>query len=125
MGLGSGSRDPGSEIQDPGSGKNLFRIPDAGVKTAPDPGSGSATLHTGLIFVKTLEPNTSSLGPFKSDCLSVESTGGRSSRGSRVGVRTAWKAKPFFLVCCLALSSSMVEHVSSLESDQESFMLFS
>jgi hypothetical protein len=29
------------------------------------------------------------------------------------------------LVCCLALSSSMVEHVSSLESDQESFMLFS
>ncbi len=39
-------RDPGSEIWDPGSGKNLFRIPDAslGVKKAPDPGSGSATL---------------------------------------------------------------------------------
>jgi hypothetical protein len=45
MGLGSG-------IQDPGSGKNLFRIPDPGVKKAPDPGvkkapdpgSGSATL---------------------------------------------------------------------------------
>ncbi len=32
MGLGSGS------------GKNLFRIPDPGVKKAPDPGSGSATL---------------------------------------------------------------------------------
>jgi hypothetical protein len=29
---------------DPGSGKNLFRIPDQGVKKAPDPGSGSATL---------------------------------------------------------------------------------
>jgi hypothetical protein len=36
MGLGSGIRDPGSE-------KNLFRIPDPGVKKAPDP--GSATLH--------------------------------------------------------------------------------
>jgi hypothetical protein len=32
MGLGSGIRDPGS------------RIPDLGVKKAPDPGSGSATL---------------------------------------------------------------------------------
>jgi hypothetical protein len=41
MGLGSG-------IRDPGSGKNLFRIPDPGVKKAPDPGSRSATLdiHT-------------------------------------------------------------------------------
>jgi hypothetical protein len=46
----------GSEIRDPGSGKNLFRIPDPGVKKPPipdpgvkkhpipDPGSGSATL---------------------------------------------------------------------------------
>jgi hypothetical protein len=48
---GSGIRDPGSEIRDPrsgirdpGSGKNLFRIPDPGVKKAPDPGSVSATL---------------------------------------------------------------------------------
>jgi hypothetical protein len=32
-------------IWDPGSGKNLFRIPDPGVKKAPDPGSGSATLQ--------------------------------------------------------------------------------
>jgi hypothetical protein len=33
-------------IRDPryGSGKNLFRIPDPGVKKAPDPGSESATL---------------------------------------------------------------------------------
>jgi hypothetical protein len=34
---------------DPGSGKNLFRIPDPGVKKhpIPDPGSGSATLGIG------------------------------------------------------------------------------
>jgi hypothetical protein len=42
--------DPGSEIRDPGSGKNLFRIPDPGVKKAPDPGSGSATLLQGYWF---------------------------------------------------------------------------
>jgi hypothetical protein len=36
----------GSGIRDPGSGKNLFRIPHPGVKKhpIPDPGSGSATL---------------------------------------------------------------------------------
>ncbi len=33
-------------VWDPGSGKNLFRIPDPGVKKAPDPGSGSATLDS-------------------------------------------------------------------------------
>jgi hypothetical protein len=44
------SWDPGSEIRDPGSGKNLFRIPDPGVKKhpIPDPGSGSATLCPSL-----------------------------------------------------------------------------
>jgi hypothetical protein len=36
--------DPGSEVRDLGSGKNPFWIPDPGVKKAPDPGSGSATL---------------------------------------------------------------------------------
>jgi hypothetical protein len=36
---GLGIRDPRSGIR-----KNLFRIPDPGVKKAPDPGSGSATL---------------------------------------------------------------------------------
>jgi hypothetical protein len=53
MGLGSG-------IRDPGSGKNLFRIPDPGSRgqkgtrsRIQDPGSGSATLgsatlHAGL-----------------------------------------------------------------------------
>ncbi len=35
-----------SGIRDPGSGKNPFRIPDPGVKKAPDP--GSATLLCGL-----------------------------------------------------------------------------
>jgi hypothetical protein len=34
----------GFGIRDPRSGKNLFRIPDPGVKKAPDPGSRSATL---------------------------------------------------------------------------------
>jgi hypothetical protein len=37
----------GSVIRDPGSEKNLFRIPDPWVKKAPDPGSGSATLLVG------------------------------------------------------------------------------
>ncbi len=50
MGLGSG-------IRDPGSGKNLFRIPDPGVKKAPDPGSGSATLILNLH--KDMEENFS------------------------------------------------------------------
>jgi hypothetical protein len=35
-------------VWDPGSGKNLFRITDPGVKKAPDPGSGSATLVAGV-----------------------------------------------------------------------------
>ncbi len=43
--------DLGSEIRDPGSGKNLFRIPDPGVIKAPDPGSGSATLVSSCIFI--------------------------------------------------------------------------
>jgi hypothetical protein len=37
-------------VGDPGSGKNLFRIPDPGVKKAPDPGSGSATLTTTFVI---------------------------------------------------------------------------
>jgi hypothetical protein len=43
---GFGIRDP--RFGDAGSGKNLFRIPYPGVKKAPDPGSGSATLITVL-----------------------------------------------------------------------------
>jgi hypothetical protein len=36
----------GSGIRDPGSGKNLFRIPDPGVKKPPDPGSRIRTRNT-------------------------------------------------------------------------------
>jgi hypothetical protein len=44
------SWDPGSGIRDPGSGKNLFRIPDPGVKKHPIPDLGSATLPPGSGF---------------------------------------------------------------------------
>jgi hypothetical protein len=58
-------------IWDPGSGKNLFLIPDPGVKKAPDPGSrgqkgtgsripdpgsGSATLHALLVLYTRVRP---------------------------------------------------------------------
>jgi hypothetical protein len=42
--LSLSSQKYGFGIRDPRSGKNQFRIPDPGVKKAPDPGSGSATL---------------------------------------------------------------------------------
>jgi hypothetical protein len=38
-------RDPGSEIRDPEKTYSESRILDPGVKKAPDPGSGSATLE--------------------------------------------------------------------------------
>ncbi len=38
--------DLGCGIRDPESGKNLFWVPDPGVKNAPNPGSGSATLFS-------------------------------------------------------------------------------
>jgi hypothetical protein len=44
MGLGSG-------IQDPRSGKNLFRIPDQGVKKAPDPGSATLVYSLTLLYI--------------------------------------------------------------------------
>jgi hypothetical protein len=40
-----------------GSRKNLFRIPDPGVKKAPDPGSGSATLPETNVQPKERERN--------------------------------------------------------------------
>jgi hypothetical protein len=43
--LSLSSQKYGFGIRDPRSGKNLFRIPDPGVKKAPDPRSGSATLE--------------------------------------------------------------------------------
>ncbi len=54
-------------VWDPGSGKNLFRIPDPGVKKAPDPGSGSATL-TGKAFSSLLYSSSSGLIPFILTC---------------------------------------------------------
>jgi hypothetical protein len=56
------SWDPGSEIRDPGPRSGIrypektysgSRIPDPGVKKAPDPGSGSATLKKNMDFVFT------------------------------------------------------------------------
>jgi hypothetical protein len=41
-------------VWDPGSGKTLFRIPDPGVKKAPDPGSGSATLLNAFLYIETI-----------------------------------------------------------------------
>jgi hypothetical protein len=44
------SWDPGSEIRDPGSGKNLFRIPVPGSRgqKAPDPGSRIRIRNTAI-----------------------------------------------------------------------------
>jgi len=41
--------DPGSEIRDPQKTYSGSRIPDPGVKKAPDPGSGSATLVASVL----------------------------------------------------------------------------
>jgi hypothetical protein len=43
-------------IWDPGSGKNLYRIPDPGVKKAPDPGSRSATLWECVVYLAKSSP---------------------------------------------------------------------
>jgi hypothetical protein len=42
----------------PGSGKNLFLIPDPGVKKTPDPGSGSATLLALMEICKYIRDNS-------------------------------------------------------------------
>jgi hypothetical protein len=42
--------DLGSGIRDPGSGKNLFRILDPGVKKAPDPGSWIRIRNTVQVY---------------------------------------------------------------------------
>jgi hypothetical protein len=43
----------GFGIRDPRSGKNLFRIPDPGVKKAPDPGSQIRIRNTALVVTDT------------------------------------------------------------------------
>ncbi len=45
----------GFGIRDSGSGKNLFRIPDPGVKKAPAPGSGSATLLVSYFTTRNIK----------------------------------------------------------------------
>jgi hypothetical protein len=51
MGLGSGIRDPGSGIRETEKTYSGSRIPDPGVKKAPDPGSGSAILLFENLFL--------------------------------------------------------------------------
>jgi hypothetical protein len=60
--LSLSSKKYGFGIRDPGSGKNLFRIPDpgSGFKKAPDPGSGYATLSK--IFKGVLFTNGDGVG---------------------------------------------------------------
>jgi len=67
MGLGSG-------IRDLGSGKNLFRIPDPGVKKAPDPGSGSATLHITAPYPPMPRTRTATSSEATVSCFSPPST---------------------------------------------------
>ncbi len=50
MGLGSGIRDPGSEIRDPEKTYSGSRIQGSKRHRIPDPGSGSATLLPALHF---------------------------------------------------------------------------
>jgi hypothetical protein len=49
--------DTGSEIRDPEKTYSGSRIPDPGVKKAPDPGSGSATLKNLSVFGKVKTEN--------------------------------------------------------------------
>jgi hypothetical protein len=53
--LSLSSQKYGFGIRDPGSGKNLFKIPDPGVKKAPDPRSGSATLNFNFNYIVELK----------------------------------------------------------------------
>jgi hypothetical protein len=48
----------GSRIRDPGSGKNLVRIPDPGVKKGPNPGSATlaCTVNSGRGHALSLPP---------------------------------------------------------------------
>jgi hypothetical protein len=62
MGLRSG-------IRDPGSGKNLFRIPDQGVKNAPDP-QHCVQHKSFLIFTATNSPRPSQAPTWATSFLS-------------------------------------------------------
>ncbi len=60
---GFGIWDPWSEIRDPGCGKNLFWIPDPGIKKAPDPGSGFTTLLKSITLTWYSLPREASSTP--------------------------------------------------------------
>ncbi len=51
-------------VRDPGYGKNLFRIPDPGVKKEPDPGSGSATLPLRNLILTNLHIGSTKVSIF-------------------------------------------------------------
>ena len=51
---------------DPGSGKNPFRIPDPGIKKAPDPGSRIRIRNTGAKQVLLVDPYLSVCIPYQS-----------------------------------------------------------
>ncbi len=91
---GSGMFIPDPNFSIPDQGSKRFRIPDPGVKKAPDPGSGSATLSTMTgfdlfifyFFRKNVLPGQQGLvGPFEpqilhADPLPVPDHGGRSNK---------------------------------------------
>jgi hypothetical protein len=52
---GFGIRDPGSEIRDPEKTYSGIRIPDPGVKKAPDPGSRIRIRNTGYGYYFVLQ----------------------------------------------------------------------
>jgi hypothetical protein len=47
-------------VWDPGSGKNLFRIPDPGDKKAPDPGSATMVADPDWIRIRNQDPDSES-----------------------------------------------------------------
>ncbi len=61
MGLGSGIRDAGPPgMRDPGPGKKPFRIPDPGIKKAPDPGPATLGKSPGFVACR--------IGTFRRSC---------------------------------------------------------
>jgi hypothetical protein len=76
-------------VLDPGSGKKLFRIPDPGVKKAPDPGSGSAALQIRNPARQMFETRNDLTFPFLSDDVDDPDTDDETWRPQSV-----WDQKP-------------------------------
>ncbi len=64
----------GFGIRDPEKTYSGSRIPDPGVKKAPDPGSGSATLHIGCVEILLLIVKLYECTVTKLICLAVSKT---------------------------------------------------